>query len=95
MHQEALLRARSEELSDQLLTRAEELARTNRRLAATIGPAGLPSPDTLLVVVGVGGMVLVFRDAVSGGTVLIVSLIVAGIWVANARRLPWQRARAA
>ena len=31
----------------------------------------------LLVVVGVGGMVLVFRDAVSGGTVLIVSLIVA------------------
>jgi signal transduction histidine kinase len=34
--QEALLRARSEELSDQLLTHAEELALTNRRLAATI-----------------------------------------------------------
>ncbi len=35
--QEALLRARSAELSDQLLTHAEELALTNRRLAATIG----------------------------------------------------------
>ncbi len=34
--QEALLRARSEELSDQVLTHAEELARTNRRLEATI-----------------------------------------------------------
>ena len=34
--QEALLRARSEELSDQLLTRAEELARTNRQLESTI-----------------------------------------------------------
>ncbi len=34
--QEALLRARSEELSDQLLTHAEELALTNRRLEATI-----------------------------------------------------------
>ncbi len=34
--QEALLRARSEELSDQLLTHAEELARTNRRLESTI-----------------------------------------------------------
>lgn len=34
--QESLLRARSEELSDQLLTHAEELARTNRQLAATI-----------------------------------------------------------
>mgnify|MGYP003629902144 CR=1 FL=1 len=32
--QEALLRARSEELSDQLLTRAEELAATNRQLKA-------------------------------------------------------------
>lgn len=35
-HQEALLRARSEELSDQLLERAEELAATNRKLEATI-----------------------------------------------------------
>jgi signal transduction histidine kinase len=35
-NQESLLRARSEELSDQLLTHAEELARTNRQLAATI-----------------------------------------------------------
>ena len=35
--QEALLRARSEELSDQVLTHTEELALTNRRLAATIG----------------------------------------------------------
>lgn len=34
--QEALLRARSEELSDQLLSHAEELALTNRRLEATI-----------------------------------------------------------
>ncbi len=34
--QEALLRARSEELSDQLLTHAEELSATNRQLAATI-----------------------------------------------------------
>ncbi|MBF9032871.1 PAS domain-containing protein [Rhodobacterales bacterium HKCCE2091] len=34
--QEALLRTRSEVLSDQLLTRAEELAQTNRELAATI-----------------------------------------------------------
>ncbi len=34
--QEALLRARSEELSDQLLTHAEDLAQANRRLAATI-----------------------------------------------------------
>jgi signal transduction histidine kinase len=34
--QEGLLRARSEELSDQVLTHAEELARTNRQLAATI-----------------------------------------------------------
>lgn len=34
--QETLLRARSEELSDQVLTHAEELALTNRRLAATI-----------------------------------------------------------
>lgn len=34
--QEALLRARSEVLSDQLLTRAEQLAQTNRELAATI-----------------------------------------------------------
>lgn len=34
--QEALLRARSEELSDQVLTHAEELALTNRNLAATI-----------------------------------------------------------
>lgn len=34
--QESLLRARSEELSDQLLTRAEELARTNRQLESTI-----------------------------------------------------------
>jgi signal transduction histidine kinase len=34
--QESLLRARSEELSDQLLTHAEELALTNRRLEATI-----------------------------------------------------------
>ncbi|SMO63108.1 PAS fold-containing protein [Ruegeria faecimaris] len=33
---EALLRARSEELSDELLTRAEELAATNRKLASTI-----------------------------------------------------------
>ena len=33
--QEALLRARSEELSDQLLTHAEQLAQTNRELAAT------------------------------------------------------------
>lgn len=35
-NQEGLLRARSEELSDQLLTHAEELARTNRQLEATI-----------------------------------------------------------
>jgi len=34
--QEELLRARSEELSDQLLTHAEELAATNRALEATI-----------------------------------------------------------
>ncbi|GAB5449440.1 PAS-domain containing protein [Gymnodinialimonas sp.] len=34
--QEALLRARSEELSDQVLSHAEELALTNRRLEATI-----------------------------------------------------------
>jgi PAS domain S-box-containing protein len=34
--QEELLRARSEVLSDQLLSRAEELARTNRQLEATI-----------------------------------------------------------
>ncbi|WP_224816292.1 PAS-domain containing protein [Hasllibacter sp. MH4015] len=34
--QEALLRARSEELSDQLLSHAEELSRTNRQLEATI-----------------------------------------------------------
>ncbi|MBZ0128264.1 MAG: PAS-domain containing protein [Rhodobacteraceae bacterium] len=34
--QEALLRSRSEHLSDQLLTHSEELARTNRELAATI-----------------------------------------------------------
>lgn len=34
--QESLLRARSEELSDQVLTDAEELALTNRHLAATI-----------------------------------------------------------
>jgi signal transduction histidine kinase len=34
--QEELLRARSEVLSDQLLSRAEELARTNRQLASTI-----------------------------------------------------------
>ena len=34
--QEALLRARSAELSDQLLSHAEELARTNRQLEATI-----------------------------------------------------------
>ncbi len=34
--QEELLRSRSEELSDQLLTRAEELARTNRQLESTI-----------------------------------------------------------
>lgn len=34
--QEALLRARSEELSDQLLTHAEQLSQTNRQLAATI-----------------------------------------------------------
>ena len=34
--QEGLLRARSEELSDQVLTHAEELAQTNRQLAATI-----------------------------------------------------------
>ena len=33
--QEALLRARSEELSDQVLARADELAATNRALAAT------------------------------------------------------------
>ncbi len=33
---ETLLRARSEELSDQLLTHAEELSATNRELAATI-----------------------------------------------------------
>ncbi|MBE1285362.1 MAG: PAS domain-containing protein [Rhodobacteraceae bacterium] len=33
---EQLLRARSEELSDQLLTHAEELSATNRKLAATI-----------------------------------------------------------
>ncbi|MEY8829135.1 PAS-domain containing protein [Sedimentitalea sp. XS_ASV28] len=33
---EALLRARSEELSDQVLTHAEDLAATNRELAATI-----------------------------------------------------------
>jgi hypothetical protein len=33
----------------------------------------------LLVVVGIGGMVLVFRDAVSGGTVLVVALIVAAL----------------
>nr|WP_170789943.1 PAS-domain containing protein [Ruegeria lacuscaerulensis] len=33
---EALLRARSEELSEQLLDRAEELTATNRKLAATI-----------------------------------------------------------
>lgn len=33
--QEALLRARSEELSDQVLAHAEELAQTNRALAAT------------------------------------------------------------
>ncbi|AHM03186.1 Sensory box histidine kinase/response regulator [Roseibacterium elongatum DSM 19469] len=35
--QETLLRARSEELSDQLLSHTEELTRTNRRLEATIG----------------------------------------------------------
>ncbi|WP_037312781.1 PAS-domain containing protein [Ruegeria halocynthiae] len=34
-HAEALLRARSEELSDQLLNRAEELSAANRKLAAT------------------------------------------------------------
>jgi signal transduction histidine kinase len=34
--QEALLRARSEELSDQVLSHSEELALTNRRLEATI-----------------------------------------------------------
>ncbi|MCU4651508.1 PAS-domain containing protein [Roseibacterium sp. SDUM158016] len=34
--QEELLRGRSEELSDQLLSHAEELARTNRQLEATI-----------------------------------------------------------
>ncbi len=34
--QEALLHARSEELSEELLTRAEELAASNRKLAATI-----------------------------------------------------------
>ncbi|MFC2966636.1 PAS-domain containing protein [Acidimangrovimonas pyrenivorans] len=34
-HQEALLRARSEELSDQLLTHAERLSQANRALAAT------------------------------------------------------------
>ncbi len=34
--QEALLRARSEELSDQVLSHSEELARTNRQLEATI-----------------------------------------------------------
>ena len=36
-NQEALLRTRSEVLSDQLLSRAEQLAQTNRELAATIG----------------------------------------------------------
>lgn len=36
-NQEALLRTRSEALSDQLLDRAEQLAQTNRELAATIG----------------------------------------------------------
>ena len=35
-NQEALLRTRSETLSDQLLDRAEQLAQTNRELAATI-----------------------------------------------------------
>ncbi|WP_296426143.1 PAS-domain containing protein [Yoonia sp.] len=35
--QETLLRARSEELSDQLLTHAERLAQTNRALEATVG----------------------------------------------------------
>ena len=35
--QEALLRTRSEALSDQLLSRAEQLAQTNRELATTIG----------------------------------------------------------
>lgn len=35
--QEALLRARSETLSDQVLSRSEELGATNRELAATIG----------------------------------------------------------
>jgi len=35
-HSEQLLRARSEELSDQLLAHAEELSATNRKLAATI-----------------------------------------------------------
>jgi signal transduction histidine kinase len=34
--QEELLRSRSEELSDQLLSRAEDLARANRQLAATV-----------------------------------------------------------
>ena len=34
--QEALLRARSEELSEELLSRAEELAAANRKLAATV-----------------------------------------------------------
>lgn len=34
--QEALLRARSEELSEELLSRAEELSATNRKLAATV-----------------------------------------------------------
>ena len=36
-NQEALLRTRSEALSDELLDRAEQLAQTNRQLAATIG----------------------------------------------------------
>ena len=36
-NQEALLRTRSEVLSDQLLDRAEQLAQTNRQLATTIG----------------------------------------------------------
>ncbi|MEM9318595.1 MAG: PAS-domain containing protein [Pseudomonadota bacterium] len=35
--QEALLRTRSEVLSDQLLSRAEQLSQTNRQLATTIG----------------------------------------------------------
>jgi signal transduction histidine kinase len=38
--QEALLRARSEELSDQVLAHAEELASTNRALAATVSALG-------------------------------------------------------